>query len=296
MTMAYDQRARIVAKQLLLARQQRRVQVCGYGKRGSPQMVDAVSHAMKQIHTRRAEFCTTDRLSLGNRTGEQANIDRAPKGCRGADESQQSVYHRHARGCRGLALGLLSRKRLECMRPLAQQAWRQAHQVRETAGERAGARISNLEAYIGHAERRRQQQPLGRLEAQRGEKFARWNANQTTKDAIEMRGTQNGNRSQIFEGQHFMQMGMHGLDRAFYGLRLSGKGLVTRCVLTENGCCCSHSVLLLQQNVLHQSILFNLIGSGHLSSSCLSHSWCGTVSSHSSIQKEITLVEQRLSP
>ena len=58
-----------------------------------------------------------------------------------------------------------------------------------------------------------------------------------------MRGTQIGNRSQIFESQHFMQMGMHGLDRALNGLRLSVKGLVTRCALTENGCCCSHSVL-----------------------------------------------------
>src|SRR6266567_6077656 len=55
MTMADDQRARVVAKQLLLARQQRRVQVCSYGKRGSPQMVNAIWHAMKQIHTRRAE-------------------------------------------------------------------------------------------------------------------------------------------------------------------------------------------------------------------------------------------------
>jgi hypothetical protein len=38
-------------------------------------------------------------------------------------------------------------------------------------------------------------------------------------------------------------MGMHGLDRAFNSLRLSGKGHVTRSVLTENGRCCSHSVL-----------------------------------------------------
>src|SRR6266568_9436266 len=120
MTMAYDQRARIVAKQLLLARQQRRVQVCGDGKRGCPQMVNAISHAMKQIRTGRAEFCTTDRLSLGNGTGEQAYIDRAPKGCRGADASQQSVFHWHARGRRGIALGLLYRKRLEGMSPLAQ--------------------------------------------------------------------------------------------------------------------------------------------------------------------------------
>src|SRR6266702_6683080 len=278
MTMAYDQRARIVAKQLLLARQQRRVQVCGYGKRGSPQMVDAVSHAMKQIHTRRAEFCTTDRLSLGNRTGEQANIDRAPKGCRGADVAQQSVFHRHARGRRGIALGLLYRKQLEGMSPLAQEAWRQAHQVRETAGERASARISNLEAYIGHAERRRQQQPPGRLEAQRGEKFARWNANQTTKDAIEMRGAQIGNRSQVFEGQHFMQMGMHGLDRALNGLRMSIKGLVTCCVFTQNGCCCSHGVLPSQQNFLYSSILFRVIVGGNPTRA--PHDRTGTESCH----------------
>ncbi len=29
---------------------------------------------------------------------------------------------------------------------------------------------------------------------------------------MEMRGTQTGHRGQIFEGQQFMQMGMHGLD------------------------------------------------------------------------------------
>src|SRR5258708_38995028 len=40
-----------------------------------------------------------------------------------------------------------------------------------------------------------------------------------------------------------MQMGMHGLDSAFNGLCLSGKGYVTRCVFTENGCCCLHRVL-----------------------------------------------------
>ena len=87
MPMAYDKRTRVVAQQQLLAGQQRRVEVCGDGKRGSPQMVDAIRNVIQQIPTRRAEFCTTDRLSLGNRTGEQANIDRAPKGCRGADAS-----------------------------------------------------------------------------------------------------------------------------------------------------------------------------------------------------------------
>src|SRR5258707_15389042 len=55
LTMADDQRARVVANQHLLARQQSRVEVCGHGKRGSPQMVDAISHALKQIPTRRAE-------------------------------------------------------------------------------------------------------------------------------------------------------------------------------------------------------------------------------------------------
>src|SRR5438874_6656512 len=58
-----------------------------------------------------------------------------------------------------------------------------------------------------------------------------------------MRGAQIGNRSQVFEGQHFMQMGMHGLDSALNGLRMSIKGLVTCCVFTQNWCCCSHSVL-----------------------------------------------------
>src|SRR5205085_9857002 len=129
------------------------------------------------------------------------------------------------------------------MSPLAQQAWRQAHQVRETRSKRAYAGIANLKANIGHAERSRHKQTPGRLKAQRGEKFARRNANQTTKDAMEMRGTQTGLRGQVFEGQQFMQMGMHGLDRAFNGLGMSGKGHVTRCVLTENGRCCSHSAL-----------------------------------------------------
>src|SRR5437588_1487286 len=40
-----------------------------------------------------------------------------------------------------------------------------------------------------------------------------------------------------------MQMGMHGLDSALNGLRMSIKGLVTCCVFTQNWCCCSHSVL-----------------------------------------------------
>jgi len=80
LAMAYDKRARVVTKQQLLARQQRRVEVCGDGKSGSPEMVDAVSNAMKQVPTRRAECGTTDRRSLWNGTAEQANIDRAPKG------------------------------------------------------------------------------------------------------------------------------------------------------------------------------------------------------------------------
>ena len=129
------------------------------------------------------------------------------------------------------------------MSPLAQEAWRQAHQVRETAGERAHAGITNLEANIGHAERSSQQQPPGHLEAQRGKKFTRRNANQATKDAMEMRGTQTGHRGQIFESQHFMQMDMHGLDNAFNGLHLSGKGHVRRCVFTQNGRCYLHRVL-----------------------------------------------------
>src|SRR5437016_4653854 len=241
--MADDKRTRVVAHQHLLARQQGRVEVCGHGKRGSSQIVNAISNAFQQIPTRRTESGTPHRRALGNGTAEQAHIDRAPKGRRSADLAQQSVFQRKVRGRRGTVLDRLYWKRLEGMSPLAQEAWRQAHQVRETAGERASARIPNLEANIGHAERRRQQQPPGRLEAQRGEKFARWNANQTTKDAIEMRGTQISNRSQIFEGQHFMQMGMHSLDSALNGLGMSIKGLVTRCVFTQNGCCCSHSFL-----------------------------------------------------
>src|SRR5713226_1117267 len=149
MTIAYDNRARVVAHQQLLAGQQRRVEVCGDGKRGSPQMVDAIRNVIQQIPTRRAEFGTTHRRSLGYGTGKQANIDRAPKGRGSADLAQQSVFHEYARGRRGTELGMRYRKRLEYMSPLAQQAWRQANQLRETAGERASACITNLEANIG---------------------------------------------------------------------------------------------------------------------------------------------------
>src|SRR5712691_6834812 len=124
MPMSYDKRARVVANQHLLAGQQRRVEVCGDGKRGSPQMVDAIRNVMKQIPTRRAEFGTTYRRSLGYGTGEKTNIDRAPKGRGSADAAQQSLFHRNARGRRGTQLGMIYWKRLECMSPLAQQAWR----------------------------------------------------------------------------------------------------------------------------------------------------------------------------
>src|SRR6266700_7382082 len=129
------------------------------------------------------------------------------------------------------------------MRPLAQQAWRQANQLRETAGERADAGIADLETNLGHAERSRHKQAPGCLQAQRGEKFARWNAKQTMKDAMEMRGTQTGHRGQLFEGQHFMQMGMHDLDNAFNCLLLGGKGYTPGCIFIEDGWCGLHGVL-----------------------------------------------------
>src|SRR2546421_12459316 len=129
------------------------------------------------------------------------------------------------------------------MCPLAQQAWRQAHQVRKTRSKRAGAGIANLKTNIGHTERSRHKQTPGRLKAQRGKKFARGNANQATKDAMEMRGTQIGHRGQVVEGQHFIQVGMHGLDSSFNGLRLSSKSHVKCCVFTQNGRCGSHHVL-----------------------------------------------------
>jgi hypothetical protein len=128
------------------------------------------------------------------------------------------------------------------MSSLAQQARRQANQLRETRRKRAGAGIAHLKANIGHAERSRHKQTPGRLEAQSGEKFARGNANHTTKDAMEMRGTEPGHRGQIFEGQPFMQMGMHGLDRATGGLYMSGNSHVRRCVFMENGCCGLHRI------------------------------------------------------
>src|SRR2546425_10626066 len=137
--MADDQRTRVVAKQHLLAGQQSRVEIGGDGKRGSPQMVDAIRNVMQQIPTRRAESGTTNRSSLGNGTAEQADIDRASKGRRSADAAQQLVFPRKARGRRGTQLGRLCRKRLEGMSPLAQEAWRQAHQVRGTAGGRGKA-------------------------------------------------------------------------------------------------------------------------------------------------------------
>jgi len=40
-----------------------------------------------------------------------------------------------------------------------------------------------------------------------------------------------------------MQMGMHGLDRTFNSLGLSGKSHVSPCLFMENGWCCSHGVL-----------------------------------------------------
>src|SRR6266849_4693110 len=86
--MAHHKRTRVVAKQQLLSRQQRRVEVCRHGKRGSPQVVDAVRYVMKQIHIRRAECGTTHWSSLRNGTGEQAHIDCAPKGRRSADPAQ----------------------------------------------------------------------------------------------------------------------------------------------------------------------------------------------------------------
>jgi hypothetical protein len=91
--MADAQRTRFVAKQQLLAGQQSRVEVCGDGKRGSPQMVDAVRNVIQQIPTRRAECGTTHRRSLGYGTGEQAYIDRAPKGGRSSDQAQQKYVY-----------------------------------------------------------------------------------------------------------------------------------------------------------------------------------------------------------
>ena len=45
--MADDPRARVVAQQQMLARQQRRVEVRGDEKRGRPQMVDDVRNVMQ---------------------------------------------------------------------------------------------------------------------------------------------------------------------------------------------------------------------------------------------------------
>src|SRR2546430_4460011 len=104
-------------------------------------MVDAIRNILKQIHTRRAECGATYRSSLGNGTGEQAHVDRAPKGRRRADTAQQRVFHRQDGGCRGTEPGMLYRRRLECMSPLAQQAWRQAHPMREMGSKRASTGI-----------------------------------------------------------------------------------------------------------------------------------------------------------
>jgi len=91
--MAYNKRTRVVARQQLLARQQSRVEVCGDGKRGSPQMVDAVRNVIKQIPTRRSECGTTHRSSLGYQTAKQINLDRAPKGRRSADLAQHKYVY-----------------------------------------------------------------------------------------------------------------------------------------------------------------------------------------------------------
>src|SRR5579863_2247010 len=109
MPMAYDKRTCIVANQHLLARQQRRLEVRGGGKSGCPQVVDTISNAMKQVQTRRAESGTTHRCSLGNGTGEKANIDCTPKARGSADPAQKSVFPRNARGCRGIEVGRLWR-------------------------------------------------------------------------------------------------------------------------------------------------------------------------------------------
>src|SRR5258708_27611723 len=129
-------------------------------------MVNAISYALKQIQTRRTEFGTTHRQSLGNGTGEKDNVDRTPKSRGSADPTQKSIFHRHARERRGTELDMCYRKRLKFMSPLAQKAWGQTNQLRETAGERASAGIANLKANIGHAERRCQKQAPGRLKAQ----------------------------------------------------------------------------------------------------------------------------------
>jgi hypothetical protein len=83
----------------------------------------------------------------------------------------------------------------------------------------------------------------GCLQAQGGEKYARGNANQVTKDVLETRGTQIGHRGQIFKWQNFLYMVMHDLDRAFDSLPMSGKGLKPCCVFIENGWYGLHGVL-----------------------------------------------------
>jgi hypothetical protein len=91
--MADDQRTHVVAKQHPLAGQQSRVEVCGDGNRGSPQMVDAVRNVIKQIPTRRSECRTTHRSSLGYQTAKQIHLDRAPKGRRSADLAQHKYVY-----------------------------------------------------------------------------------------------------------------------------------------------------------------------------------------------------------
>src|SRR5258708_3317554 len=115
-------------------------------------MIDAVRNTMQQIHARRREPGTTYRRSLGNGTGEMANIDRASKGRGCADPTPQCIFHWQARGYRKTMPGWLSQKWLECMGALTQQAWRQTHQLSETAGERANTGITHLETNIGHTE------------------------------------------------------------------------------------------------------------------------------------------------
>lgn len=84
----------------------------------------------------------------------------------------------------------------------------------EARRERAQARVADLEAHVGDAERRAEEQALGGVEAQGAEELARRSARHLAEDAAEVERAHVRLGRQVLEREGLVQMRAHQLHYA----------------------------------------------------------------------------------
>src|SRR6266487_690883 len=201
----------VCADQHIVLWQQVCVRIFGHRQGSYEQEIASIRYSVDMIETRFREQRTTYGTPLGNRFREKAGEDQSLKRANATYVTANTFCIEKRRN----SASLCKRWQRTIARKVSEMARRQTDLLCKARGERAERSIANLEADIGHAQWRGQEEPLHHIQAQRREKLARGYADDLVKHATEIIRTQASDIGHILQRKRLAHALTHRPNHAF---------------------------------------------------------------------------------